>query len=334
MNQSCSHKPSVAFRFLRFLPLLMLLCFAIPLLTSCESKQVIVHNIDEKDANEILVFLDSQNIKAEKVRAAAAAGGGGGTQLVEWDIQVDVPEAATAMRLLNQQGLPRRKSQNLLSIFSQSGLVPSDLQEKIKYRAALAEQVASTLRKYEGILDADVQISFPEEDPLNPGKMKGKITASVWVKHNGILDDPNSHLVQRIKRFVSSSVTGLSPDDVTVIGEKSRLGEGPTGALNVPEEKAFVHVWSIVLGTESVFKFRVIFFSFVISILILLLFLAWLLWKTWPTISSHGGVKSLLTLHPFSAAPLEEKKEPEPSATDKKEESKDKGLVDRDIDET
>jgi type III secretion protein J len=337
MNTCVEHfpsQPSLISRLLRFISLLLLLCCAVPLLTSCEGKKTIVNSLDEKDANEILVFLFSQGIHAEKVKAEGG-GGGGGTALVEWNIVVSDQDAPEAMRLLNQQGLPRRKGQNLLNIFSTSGLVPSDLQEKIKYRAALAEQLASTLRKYGGILDADVQVSFPEEDPLNPGKMKGKITASVWVKHSGILEDPNAHLASKIKQFVSSSVTGLSPDDVTVIGERSRLGDIGigAGAFTVPEEKSFVNVWSIVLGTESVFRFRVIFFSFTIAILLLLLALIWLLWKTWPTIKAHGGLGSLLTLHSFGATPVVEKKAESEKPAEKKE-SKEQGLVDRDIDET
>lgn len=323
--------------FGRLISLILLICFAAPLLTSCGGKQIIVNNLEEKDANEILVFLFTKGIQADKVKAEAA-GGGGGQAHVEWNIQVDSAEAPEAMRLLNQQGLPRRKGQNLLNIFSTSGLVPSDLQEKIKYRAALAEQLASTLRKYGGILDADVQVSFPEEDPLNPGKMKGKITASVWLKHTGILDDPNSHLVAKIKRFVSSSVTGLDPDDVTVIGEYSRLSEEGIGssALTPPEEKDYVNIWSVVLAKESVTRFRTIFFAFTIALLLLLLSFVWTLWKLWPVLRTHGGFKSLFSLHPLvdNSAAASEKEAAGPPEKGKKEESKDQGLVDRDIDET
>ncbi len=320
----------------RWLSSLLILCFCLPFLTSCEGSKTIVNGLDEKDANEILVFLDSKGIEAEKVQAAAAGGGGGGGGVVEWNIVVRAPDAAEAMRLLNQQGLPRRKSMNLLGIFSTGGLVPSDLQEKIKYRAALAEQLASTIRKYEGILDADVQVSFPEEDPLNPGKMKGKITASVWIKHSGILDDPNSHLRTKIQRFVASSVTGLDPDDVTVIGERSRLGEsfGAEGLLAPEEEKQYVKTWSIVLAKESATRFRLIFFGFTFTLLLLMLALIWLLWKVLPLLNKTGGIKSLFSLRPINiAAPPTEKKIASTPKSAKKEEQKEDQGVDRDIDE-
>lgn len=317
---------------------LLLLCLCIPFLTSCEGKKTIVNSLDEKDANEILVFLSSRNIDAEKVKAESGGGGGGGKE-VKWDISVKASEAPEAMRLLNQQGLPRRRSENLLGVFSTSGLVPSDLQEKIKYRAALAAELASTIRKYEGVLDADVLVSFPEEDPLNPGKMKGKITAAVWVKHSGVLDDPNSHMISRIKRYVASAVTGLDPDNVTVIGERSRLGDLPEmmSSFSQEEEKQYVDIWSVIIAKESVSRFRVIFFTFSVALLILLLTLVWILWKILPLLAAHGGIKSLFSIHPLqeggekkppAAAPkIVKKEEAKPAATTKT-------TVDKDFDET
>src|SRR5262249_43137820 len=154
--------------------------------------------------------------------------------------------ATEAMALLSQQGLPRKRSESILKIFADSGLVPSEMQQQIKYQAALAEQIANTIRKIDGVLDADVQISFPKEDVLNPAANKQKITASVWVKHNGILDDPNSHLTTKIKRLVAASVPGLDFDNVTVIPDRARFGETSTGVISGgEEERKWVSIWSI-----------------------------------------------------------------------------------------
>jgi type III secretion protein J len=201
-------------------------CLCLPLLTSCESRKIIVNGLDEREANEIIVFLATKGIDASKAQSVAASGGGG-TKIVLWDISVDSTQALVAMSYLNQAGLPRRQSQNLLNIFTGAGLVPSEMEQKIRYQAGLAEQIASTIRKIDGVLDAEVQISFPEENPLNPNEKKQPITASVWVKHNGVLDDPNSHLVSKIKRLVAASVPGLDYDNVTVIGERARFNETP-----------------------------------------------------------------------------------------------------------
>lgn len=292
--------------FRHFFHHFLILILMAGLLTSCESRKIIVNALDEKEANEILVYLSSKGIDAYKVQAAAE---GGGSKLVLWNISVESSQANEAMAMLNQVGLPRRRGQNLLGIFSNVGLVPSGMQDKIRFQAGLAEQIASTIRKIDGILDAEVNISFPDEDPLNPNAPKQKATASVYIKHSGVLDDPNAHLITRIKRLVAGSVNGLDYDNVTVIGDRARFSDLPPGgyqAIN-EEERPFVNVWSIIVAKDSLYRFQVIFFSFTIAILLLLLMLLWLLWKLFPIIKQVGGMKKLFSFQSIEPENLEAK---------------------------
>lgn len=312
------------------------------LLCSCESRRVIVNALDEKEANEILVFLSTRGIDATKVKLADA-GAGGGAKVAMFDISVRDDQATEAMSLLNQNGLPRRRGQNLLGLFANVGLVPSEMQDKIRYQAGLAEQIASTIRKIDGVLDAEVQLSFPEEDPLNPNaEKKQKITSSVYIKHSGVLDDPNSHLITKIKRLVAASITGLDFDNVTVISDRARFNELPAGytSTNLEDEKPYVLIWSIILAEESVFRFRLIFFSFTLLILFFILSFVWVGWKIYPLLKEHGGIKELFHLHPLKfeakqkepppTKPLPKENEPR----EKEENNDEQGLVDEDIDET
>lgn len=322
--------------FLHFFHHILLWIVLAGLLTSCESRRTIVNGLDEKEANEILVFLSSKGIDANKVQAVSEAGGGGG-KAVLWNISVESSQANEGMALLNQVGLPRRRGQNLLGIFSNVGLVPSGMQEKIRYQAGLAEQIASTIRKIDGVLDADVQVSFPDEDPLNPGTYKQPITASVYVKHSGVLDDPNAHLITRIKRLVAGSVPGLIYDNVTVIGDRARFTETPLGgfqgSLN-EEERPYVNVWSLIIAKNSLARFRLIFFSFTIALLLLLLSLIWILWKLMPLLRKAGGIGKLFSFQPLDVnwpvgsedAKPEEKKE-EAKTVKKEEESEEQGGI-------
>lgn len=313
-----------------FLHHLLFLLLMAGFLTSCESKRTIVNGLDEKEANEIMVFLSTRGIDANKQQAATEGAGG---KAVLWNISVDSSRGNEAMALLNQVGLPRRRGQNLLGIFSNVGLVPSGMQEKIRFQAGLAEQIGSTIRKIDGVLDADVQISFPDEDPLNPNAPKQKITASVYVKHSGILDDPNAHLISRIKRLVASSVNGLDYDNVTVIGDRARFSESSLGGLQGTfgeEERPYVNVWSMTIAKDSLTRFRLFFFSFTITILILVLILTWLLWKVYPLLRHSGGFKQLFSLRPFQ---MEKKPSEEPASNkeapkeEKQEEKEDQGGI-------
>lgn len=294
--------------FHQFFSQILFIVISLSLLTSCESRKTIVNSLDEREANGIIVFLSSKGIDAVKVKSTE--GGGGGSKLTLWDISVPEEQAIEAMSMLNQAGLPRRSGQSLLGIFSNSGLVPSEMQEKIRYQAGLAAQIASTIRKFDGVLDAEVQVSFPEEDPLNPGKSKGEITASVYVKHSGILDDPNTHAVTKIKRLVTGAITGLKYDNVTVISDRARFSDFPIGLQSArDDEKEYVSVWTIILARESLNRFRLVFFSFTLLLLFLLLAFIWIGWKVSPLIKESGGFSSLFSLTPMTTSKKKKKKE-------------------------
>lgn len=324
--------PSQSHRLCRGIFYLLMLGLLVPLLTSCSSERTIVNGLDEREANEIIVFLATKGIEANKMQST---GGTVGTRVVTYDIEVNSDKAIEAMSLLNQAGLPRRQSQNLLGVFSNVGLVPSEMEQKVRYQAGLADQIANSIRKIDGVLDAEVLISFPQENPLNPGQTKGKITASVFVKHNGVLDNPNSHLMSKIKRLVASSVTGLDYDNVTVIPVRARESElTPLGAPP-PEIKNWTSVWSVVLAQDSVTRFRIIFFSFCVVILLLALLIVWLGWKIHPVLKDHGGFKELFHLQPLQIKEKPPEEAPvEEGTTEAEGGEEDKGLVDKDIDET
>ncbi len=283
------------------------------LMVGCSSRKTIVNGLQERDANEIIVLLNSKNIDATKVQSAQGAGAGGGASKVQlWDIEVPNKQAIEAMNYLNQAGLPRKRSESLLELFGTSGLVPSEMQEKVRYQAGLAEQIANTIKQMDGVLDAHVIISFPEENPLT-GKSSGPITASVYVKHNGVLDDPNRHLREKIQRLVSASISGLSYDNVTVIGDRSQLTSNPVITYPNNTQDELVTVWSIELAQTSLFRFRLIFILFFTITFVSILACAILLWKLFATVKDFG-LSDLLKLkqieiHKTEAEPKEEKKE-------------------------
>ncbi len=281
----------------------MLLSFS-----GCASRKTIINGLEERDANEIMVFLSSKGIEAYKVKAISEAPGGAGGAVL-WDISVDSDRATEAMALLNANGLPRRRGQKLLEIFTSGGLVPSEMQEKIRYQSGLAEQIAGTIRKIDGILDADVQLSFPQEDPLNPKAQKPPVTASVFVKHNGVLDDPNSQLIPKIRRLVAGSVQGLSFENVTVIPDRARFSESSSQlqARVSPPSVELVKVWTVPVAKEAVGRFQTLFSILIAVTAICVLATFWMLWKIIPVTRECGGFRYL-----FSFRPLELLEEPSP----------------------
>lgn len=281
--------------------------------TSCNSRSLIVHGLPGREANEIVVLLVSKGVAAQKQPQAAASTGGAATEQL-WDISVPAPQITEALAILNQAGLPRMKGTSLLDLFAKQGLVPSEMQEKIRYQEGLSEQMASTIRKMDGIVDASVQISFTTEAEDNL-----PLTASVYIKHRGVLDNPNSIMVSKIKRLVASAVPGLSTENVSVISDRASYSDitinGPWG---LSDEIDYVSVWGIILAKSSLGKFRLIFYFLILTLFVISCGLLWVIWKTHTLILSLGGAKGFFDPSPYSKVALEAKK-PEEGAGEKKE---------------
>lgn len=281
----------------------LLVFVALVFLTGCENQKVIVNDVPEREANEIIVFLASKGIPATKEVSPSAAGAMGGTSETLWSIAVTEKQEVDAMSILNRNGLPRKKSVSLLDIFAKSGLISSATEENIRYQAGLAAQIAGTIRKIDGVIDADVELSIPAEETTipTPGAVKKRATAAVYVKHQGVLDDPNSHLVTKIKRLVSGSINGLDINDVTVISDRSRFTDITLNQLPediTPKSKEYVSIWSIVMSKSSTARFRILFFILIFAMVALALLLIWMLWKFYPILRDRG-VKKLFSPVPF-----------------------------------
>lgn len=271
------------------------------LFTGCETNLPIVNNVDEREANEIIVYLANNHIEGQKIPAAtgeiAAAGGAGNM----WNIAVSQENSVRAMALLNEVGLPRRSGTNLLELFAKQGLMSSDREETIRYHAGLAEELKNTIRKMDGVLDADVQISFPLEEPL-PGEAPPKITSAVYVKHMGVFDDPNNHLESKIKRLIAGSIPKMEYDSVSVISDKSRFMSasiGPSSQMvsTLDADKDYVKLWSITMTKNSVSKFRVLFMMMILIIFAFGGALIWMIYKFYPKIlQSVLKVKEILPM--------------------------------------
>ena len=260
--------------------------FILLFLVGCGSNDIIVNNVEEREANEIVVYLASKGIAAQKIQMPTETGAVNTS--VQFNIAVDAERATESMAYLNRVGLPRIQGTNLLTLFAKSGLMSSDREETIRYQAGLAEELKNTILKIDGVLDANVQISFPSAELTStPGAIIPKTTASVYIKHQGVLEDPNSHLETKIKRLVSSSINGLAFEDVTVISDRSRLADiqlNATGEMIGPKhlQDAYVSIWSIVMTKSSLGKFRFIFFSLIILNLLFAAGLGYMAYRFYP----------------------------------------------------
>ena len=150
----------------------------------------------------------------------------------------------------------------------------------------------------DGVIDATVQLSFPPElSTLAAGaEQTQRITAAVYVKHQGVIDDPNIHLENKIKRLISGSISGLDINDVTVVSDRSRftditLGMTPESLSGKPGE--YVSIWNIVMSKQSAARFRFLFFFITAIAVLLAIAFGWIVWKFYPTLKKKGALRDL-----------------------------------------
>ena len=271
-------------------------------LTSCDESKAIISGVNEREANIIVVFLDSKGIIAYKEKMATSPGATGEAAAPKYNIIVGGDHSIEAMALLNSNGLPQRQGTTLLELFAKQGLMSTDKEETVRYQAGLAQQVTNMILMIDGVIDASVQLSFPQADPGAEEQEKEVVTAAVFVKHQGIIDDPNSHLENKIKRLVSGSVNGLDISNVTIVSDRSRFTDISASSLPQSLDRAgmeYVRIWSMVMSKESASKFRFVFFLLLVLALVLALMIGWLLWKMYPTLKSKGGFNELLNPIPM-----------------------------------
>jgi type III secretion protein J len=281
----------------------------------CDESKSIVSGVDEREANVIVVFLQSKGITATKQLASSGTEmGGGGPSIPKFNINVEADQTIEAMSILNSNGLPRRQGTTLLDLFGKPGLMSTDKEESIRYQAGLAQQLANMILLIDGVIDATVQLSFPDASATVEGALPNKITAAVFVKHQGIIDDPNSHLENKIKRLMSGSINGLDVNDVTVVSDRSRFTDVSINAFNdiaSSNSKEYVKIWSIVMNKDSAGTFRFVFFFLLILTLALAIIAGWVIWKIYPMLRSKGGFRELFNPVPYmnevkiEAAPIE-----------------------------
>lgn len=273
--------------------------------TSCNNMTNVVNNVPEKEANAIVVLLGTKNIPAEKIPVVESAGGAAAKEKL-WTIRVSASQLTEALAILNQAGLPRRQGTSLLDLFGAQGLVPSDMQDRVRFQEGLSEQIANTIRMMDGIIDASVQITLPTGE-----ESKEAFTASVYIKHRGVLDNPNSVLVNKIKRLVASALPGLTIENVSVITDSSNFADSTLAEQGkIIESEGLVQIWSLLIAKESLSRFRLIFYTFIILLFIAFSALIWLIWKILPLIESEG-IRSLWHIQQYGAKEIVEVEEEE-----------------------
>jgi type III secretion protein J len=186
---------------------LLSLILATAALAGC-SREEILHDLDEPQANEILVVLDEGGVAADKRHDDGADAG--------WTVSVAGADAARAQRVLADRQLPRARPPGFGDVFGKGSLVPTATEEHALYLHALAGELSRSVESIDGVVEARVHLGLPQPDPLRPGE-RPPPRGAVLVKCRPAACDAVRELEAGIRALVSGAADGLDPSAVSVV---------------------------------------------------------------------------------------------------------------------
>jgi type III secretion protein J len=192
-------------------------------LVGCADEQIL-HGLDERQANEVLVALGERGVPASKAREDGSDAG--------WRVGVAPADASRAHRILSERGLPRSRPPGFGEVFAKGSMVPTPTEEHALYLHALGGELARSIEAIDGVVEARVHLGLRQHDPLRPvGAAAAAPRGAVLVKCRPAGCDAVRALEPGIRSIVAGAVDGLEVSSVSVVvADASESTPPPTAA--------------------------------------------------------------------------------------------------------
>jgi len=183
-------------RVLQFIALMLLV------LTLGGCMQPLYQGLGERQANEVLSALLKRGILADK----QAEGKG------LFTVRVDDAQVVNALEILRRQGLPPEGFDTLGSMFPKEGMMSSPLEESARLSYALAQELADTCSRIDGVLASRVHVVLQEQDPVTEAVTPAAAAAFIRFMPGSSVEQ----YVPHIRKLMSNAVPNLKYDNVSV----------------------------------------------------------------------------------------------------------------------
>jgi len=199
---------------MRFIRHSGILFFWLCLTVACEQfgsgTIAIVHDLQERDANQILVILSKSGLHAEKVKEEH-------NQEISWSVTVGKDDGQAARDILVANNLPKVRQMGLEGICKDAGLILTPKTEKCREILAYKGEIINSLESIPGVVSADIVLNVPDkQDFPDENAPPPRPTASVTLLY--LPSDTSSKLTEaKIQEFVGNAVSELDPRDVAVV---------------------------------------------------------------------------------------------------------------------
>ncbi|MCE2706584.1 MAG: type III secretion inner membrane ring lipoprotein SctJ [Proteobacteria bacterium] len=182
----------------------LVLLFAV--LVGCNTSQIVlVDNVTQQTANDIILLLGNNDINASR-------------QLLKdgnYTISVKKADQIAALALLKKTGKPGQGFTSFGEVFKKDSFISSPIEEQGRFIFALEQEISSMVSHIDGVITVKTQVTLPPPvDNLWQAEAI-KPSAAVFIKYD------NSYrldlYINKIKQLVANSVPGLSLDRVAVL---------------------------------------------------------------------------------------------------------------------
>jgi len=220
----------------------------LPLLAACRADLYV--DLDQRQANEMIAVLLQHGIPAGRVFGKNG----------RITVSIDDGRFAEAVRILNDNGLPKQDFVTLGKVFEKNGIVSSPLQERAQMIFALSQELSRTVSEIDGVLSARVHLVLPENEPLRQQLVPS--SASVFIRHAAHLRV--NDLVPQVKMLVANGVAGLSYDKVSVVTVPVEKTEMPAGI-----DAELVSLHGLWMHRDSLLRAELLLYGLIATVLAL-----------------------------------------------------------------
>jgi type III secretion protein J len=161
--------------------------------------------LDERQANEIQTVLVERGFRGRKVVEDGRP--------PTWAVEVDSADAADAVRVLAELGLPRARPAGVRELL-RPGLVPDPVEQHALLLEAQSGELARTLEAVDGVVSARVHLVRPQ--PTRTGAT-APTKAAIYLRAQPAAAAHLETMRDEIRALVAGSVEGLEPDAVTLV---------------------------------------------------------------------------------------------------------------------
>jgi type III secretion protein J len=174
-------------------------------LAACGANIELHHGLLEHDANEVIAALQLHGIHAAKLANKQG-----------YSVAVAESDLATAVSVLQENGLPRGTYSRMGEVFRKDGMISTPAEERGRYLYALSQELESTLSQIDGVVLARVHPVLQER--VTPGEAAMQPSCAVMIKYRSGWD-PDAY-EERIRRLVMAGIPGLAgaaPERISIV---------------------------------------------------------------------------------------------------------------------